>query len=338
MDRRTFLKSLLALGVSAWIPNGLRGQSPLPPSDPLGEVLPLRPLGNTGIAVTMLGLGGAHLGRATEKEAERIIRLALEGGIRFFDNAQVYSGGRAEERYGKYLPRQHRERLFLMSKTTATDARTARKDLERSLRRMRTDYLDLWQVHAVGSPWDARNRQQGGIFEVMLEAQQEGKVRFIGFTGHRHPDGLLAMLELTKDNPIFQTCQMPVNVLDAIANTSFIEAVMPKLIEQKMGILAMKTLAEGHFFAKTYQRGKLRWKTSRPIIPDRLSVGEALTFVWSLPISVLITGAETNAHLAEKIRLARTFQTLSDAEKQTILDKIMDLAESQEYEHYKKHT
>jgi len=172
----------------------------------------------------------------------------------------------------------------------------------------------------------------------MLQAQQEGKVRFIGFTGHRHPDGLLAMLRLTKDNPIFQACQMPVNVLDAISNTSFIQALMPKLIEQKMGILAMKTLAEGHFFAKTYQSGKLRWRTSRPIIPDRISVKEALYFVWSLPISVLITGAETTAHLQEKIRLARSFQSLQDVERQEILKKITDLARSREYEHYKKHS
>ncbi len=337
MDRRSFLKTLLALGASGMVPGLLKNQTEKPPADPLGPVLPLRPLGTTGARVTMLGLGGAHLGRATEKEAEKIIRGALEGGIRFFDNAYVYAGGRAEERYGKYLPGRHRERLFLMTKTTATDASTALRQLESSLRRLRTDYVDLWQVHAVGSSRDARNRHRGGVFEAMLRARDAGKVRFIGFTGHRTPEALLAILQLTEKTPIFQACQLPVNVIDAVSSPSFIRQVLPVLIQRGMGILAMKTLAEGRFFKETYQSGTLRWTTRRPIIPNRLSVKEALDFVWSLPISVLITGAEIQQHLQEKIALAHAFHDLQEEEKERILKKILELSTSREYEHYKKH-
>ena len=288
--------------------------------DRLGELLPLRPLGNTGEKVTMLGMGGFHIGCAmSEKEAEKTVEVAMEGGVRFFDCAQAYCEGNTERRLGKILTPKYRDVVYLMSKTLAPDAQTARKSLEQSLRDLKTDYLDLWQVHSVKTLKDVDDRVSNGVLEVMLEAKESGKARHIGFTGHVNPKTHLRMLEKTD---IFDVCQMPVNAVDP-NHSSFILEVMPKLVERKMGIVVIKSLGGGSFFATSPRLPG--WNIQEPVIPARISMKQALDFVWSLPVSVLVTGAENARQLQEKIELARSFNPLNEEERLQLIERVADM-------------
>jgi uncharacterized protein len=289
-------------------------------SDRLGQTLPRRLLGGTGEKVTMLGLGGFHVGSLNDRNAQALIEAAIEGGIRFFDNAQQYQSGGSEAKYGRLLTPKYREHIFLMTKTLARNANTARGDLEGSLRRLKTDHLDLWQMHSVESPADVDGRQREGILQVMAEAKKSGKTRYIGFSGHRTPLAHQRVLAVTDQ---FDTCQMPINAADPSYH-SFIKNVLPMLVEKNMGVLAMKTLADRGFF------GQNRWDARptgvSPLIPNRISVTEAIHFVWSLPVSALITGAESLVQLHEKIELAKSFKGISQEERQRIIAKVADLA------------
>lgn len=297
--------------------------------DRLGELLPQRAFGSTGEFVTMLGLGGAHIARMDEKEAQRTIEAALEGGVRFFDNAESYGSGTGEERYGKFLNPKYRDIAYVMSKTTAKDSKTAQQHLEGTLRRMNTDYLDLWLVHAVTSPGDVDGRLSNGVLDVVLEAQASGKVRHIGFSGHSDFNAHLRMLESTD---VLQACQMPINVFDTTYK-SFINNVMPKLVEKKMAPLAMKTLANGGFFGGT---SHFNHGDNPKIIPNSLSIEEAVHFSWSLPISVLITGAENADMIREKIQYARSFIAFDEDQRQRLINKVADGGyDGQKVEYYK---
>jgi predicted aldo/keto reductase-like oxidoreductase len=303
--------------------------------DRLGYVLPMRKLGKTGADVTMLGVGGYHIGWTTERDVQEVIETALEGGIRFFDTAESYGPHTSEIRYGKYLTPKYRDLIFLMTKSYSKDADTARKHLDESLKRMKTDYLDLWQVHSVGNPAGVDERIEKGVFEVMQEAKASGKVKHIGFTGHRNPAAHLRVLDKTKSSQIFETVQMPINVLDAGLD-HFIRKVMPVALERHMGVIAMKTMSDGRFFPNKVENGKTTWTTEDPVISNRLSVKEALYFVWSLPVSVLVTGAENAAFVQEKIDLAKNFHAMTPAERDILINKVDDLARESKTEYYKK--
>jgi predicted aldo/keto reductase-like oxidoreductase len=200
---------------------------------------------------------------------------------------------------------------------------------------MNTDVIDLWQVHSVRDPDDVDNRIANEIFEVFIRARDEGKVRHIGFTGHTNPEAHLRVLERTEESRIFETIQMPINVVDANHN-HFINSVLPVAAERNLGILAMKTMADGRFFASKQTLDREVWSTERPIIPDILSVREALFFVWSLPVSVLITGAENADYMRQKIDLAREFSTLGKADRQKLIAAVSDPAAEGKVEYYKK--
>nr|WKN37217.1 aldo/keto reductase [Tunicatimonas sp. TK19036] len=334
-DRRAFLKSLAGLTTGMMVPMACQPKASgseesganaglakfqevaqtAPMQDRFGDLLPQRLLGKTGESVTMLGLGGAHIARMNEKEAEKTIETAIGGGVRFFDNAEQYGNGLGEERYGKFLCPKYRDVAFVMTKTRVTNAKTARQHLEDSLRRLKTDYLDLYQIHAISSPNDVDDRLENGVLEYLLEAREEGKIRHIGFTGHRDYHAHQRMLEST-DVP--ETCQMPINAFDPNYK-SFINNVLPKLVEKGIAPLAMKTLANGGFFGGTshFNSG------DKPrIVPNALSVQEAIHFVWSLPVSVLITGPDHAEMLQEKIDLARSFTAYSEAERQQLVEKV----------------
>ena len=286
--------------------------------DRLGELLPQRTLGRTGEGVTMLGVGGAHIGGMSERDAQETIELALAGGVRFFDTAEMYQSGGSETYYGKLLTPKYRDVIYLMTKSTAKNADDARRDLEDSLRRLNTDYLDLWQVHSVTTPQDSDDRVANGVFEVMAEAKASGKVRHLGCTGHHQPAGLLQALE----SNLFDVCQMPVNLADP-NYSSFIDGVMPKLIEQNVGLLAMKSLANGGFFGGSSHG---RHGDNPKIVPDLVSIAEAINFTWSLPVSVLITGANNPQQMQEKIELANSFSGMDEAQRQTLIDRVANLA------------
>jgi aryl-alcohol dehydrogenase-like predicted oxidoreductase len=334
-NRREFLKTLAGLTSGLLVPYSGLGSGKGSHRDSIGSPLPLRKLGVTGERVTMLGLGGYHIGWTSEQKAADTIEVALEEGIRFFDTAEGYAGGGSEKRYGKYLIPKYRDEIFLMTKTQAKDAKTTREHLEGSLKRMKTDVIDLWQVHSLFTPDDVDRRIENGVLEVIDEAKKSGKVRYVGFTGHQSPYAHARMLDKTGTD-FFDACLFPVNVMDAGVTHSFIQQVMPRLIDRKMGLLAMKTLADGRFFPKKVQNGRVIWDTDKPVVPNVISIEEALAFAWSLPISVLITGAENPELLREKAVLARQFQKLSQQEKDALIHKVAELPNKGKVEYYKK--
>jgi predicted aldo/keto reductase-like oxidoreductase len=301
--------------------------------DKWGEILPLRILGKTGKKTTMLGLGGYHVGWTTEKDAQEVIETAMEGGVRFFDTAESYGNGLSEIRYGKYLVPKYRDEVFIMSKSTAEDGKTAKEHLEGTLKRLKCDYIDLWQVHSLLTPEDVDNRIDNKVLEIFEKAKAEGKVKHIGFTGHQNPFALKRMLDKTSDNDIFESVQMPINVIDSHFH-SFIKNVLPVAVERNFGILAMKTLSDGRFFKEKKQLESIQWESDDPIVPNYISVREALYFVWSLPISVLITGAENKKLILEKIELARNFTTLSDNDRDELINRVFEKA-GNNIEYYK---
>jgi len=329
-NRRTFLKSLAGVTAGLSISNisSAREES----SDRLGEVLPKRKMGRTGEYVTMLGTGGYHVGWTTERDAQEVIEASLEGGVRFFDTAESYSDGRSEERYGKYLTPKHRDLIFLMTKTTGRDAKTVQEHLEGSLRRLKVDQIDLYQVHSIRTPQDVDSRIEKGVLDVLLKAQQDGKIKYLGFTGHQNPFAHNRMLEQTKESDIYDALLMPVNVLDA-SYYSFAENVMPEALDRNMGILAIKSLADGRFFAK---KEKANWTSEDPLIPNYLSIKEAMHYVWSLPVTVLISGNENATYMREKIALARSFSKLSENERMALVEKVRDIAMTGKLEYFKK--
>ena len=328
-DRRMFLKSLAGATAGLALAGPAKGADD---RDRLGEVLPKRKLGRTNQYVTMLGTGGYHVGWTTERDAQEVIEAALEGGVRFFDTAESYADGTSETRYGKYLTPKYRDLIFLMSKSTGKDAKTVKEHLEGTLRRLKTDHLDLYQVHAISTPEDVDNRIQLGVLDVLLKAKEDGKIKYLGFTGHQNPFAHARMLERTKESDIFDTVLMPVNVLDQ-TYFSFTENIMPKALDRNMGILAIKSLADGRFFAKKEQAG---WTTDDPIIPNYLSIKEAMHFVWSLPVSVLISGNENATFMREKIALARSFSKLTEGQKLSLIDKVKHIALTGKVEYFKK--
>lgn len=282
----------------------------------------------------MLGVGGYHVGWTTERDAEEVIETAMAGGIRFFDTAESYDDGGSELRYGKYLVPKYRDEVFIMSKTVAKDAATAREHLEGTLKRLKCDYLDLWQVHSLQTPADVDRRIENDVLAVFEKAKAEGKVKHIGFTGHQNPFAHKHMLEKTADNDIFETVQMPINVIDAHFH-SFILNVLPILIKRNFGVLAMKTLSDGRFFGEKKVLDQNIWKSDDPLVPNYVSIKEALYFAWSLPISVLITGAENKEFMQEKIDLARSFVNLSENDRTELISNVIEKAGDQ-IEYYKE--
>ncbi len=318
MNRRSFVQWILAAGSAGFIHESSSINS---------AELPRRPFGRTNEKVTMLGLGGWHLGQMNERDAQATVEAAMNGGVRFFDSAESYQNGGSERYLGKFLVPKYRDKIYLMSKTTATSAKTALRHLEQSLKRLETDYMDLWQMHAITSPEDVEHRINEGVLDVMEQALAEGKTRHIGFTGHTDPAAHRHLLNLTD---IFHCVQCPVNVAD-VSYKSFTRTVLPTVVERKMGVIAMKTLANGGFFGGSThgQHG------NKPrVVPNRISVQEAIHFVWSLPVSVIVSGPDNLEQLEEKISLARKFSGLSEEERLELIERVADMA-GREVEFYK---
>src|SRR5258708_39072604 len=188
LTRRRFLRRLaLFASLASSSRYGAHLWADEPSSDPFGQTLPRRSLGRTGEKVTMLGLGGFHVGSLSDRDAQAMIEAAIDGGIRLFDNAQQYQSGGSEAKYGRLLTPKYRDHIFLTTKSLARDSSAAERDLEGSLRRLRTDHLDLWLMHSVESPEDVERRRHEGVFQVMPWAKRSGRTRYIGFSGYRTP-------------------------------------------------------------------------------------------------------------------------------------------------------
>jgi predicted aldo/keto reductase-like oxidoreductase len=316
LNRREWLRALALVSGSAFV-GTLRGaeeSKAISSSDRLGPRLPERNLGATGLKVSLLACGGSHVGRPDEAEAERIIETAIEQGIRTFETAQVYQNGGSEQRYGKYLTPKYREHVLIFTKTMASDARTAEAHLEGSLRRMKLDYLDLWQMHDIRSEEDFDERQKNGVLDYMLKAKANGKVRHIGFSGHATWRAHAHVLQRTD---VFETCLMPINVADP-SYESFILNILPTLVQRNMGVLAMKTLAAGDFLRG---RGGLA-----PIVPNLVSIEDALRFVWSLPVSSLVSGLGRVEHVLENAGYAARFTPLNEAQRAELIARVAEPA------------
>lgn len=284
------------------------------------EKVPRRMLGQTGEMVSAIGLGGFHIGNPelSERESIRIIRTAIDNGITFMDNCWDYRGGQSEVRMGKALSDGYRERAFLMTKVDGRDKRTAARQLDESLRRLRTDHVDLLQFHEVIHADDPdRIFAKGGAVEGAIEAREEGRVRYIGFTGHKSPDIHIRMLEAAAEHGLrFDAVQMPLNVMDAHYD-SFERNVLPLLVREGIGVLGMKALGDGG------------------ILDAGISAMECLHYAMNLPTSVVITGIDSMEILEQALTAARTFQPMSDDEVKSILSQTARAAEDGRYEPYK---
>ena len=311
-NRREFLQASVA-GVSAV---ALVSAVKAPPVNAGG--IPLRPLGRTGEMVTMMCLGGYH-SASHEKESESInlIQRAVDEGITFLDNAWDYRDGIAEERMGKALSEGgRRDKVFLMTKCCGRDAKTAQSNLEDSLRRLKTDHLDLWQFHEIiydnDPDWIF---ESGGAIEFALKAKEQGKIRFLGFTGHKDPSIHLKMLGKPYD---WSTVQMPLNVMDG-QYRSFQRQVLPVLVERQIGAIGMKSLGGN---------GNIVTQAGVP-------VEDALRYVLSLPIATLVSGIDSPKVLEQNLKIVRDFKPMTPDEFAAVDQRVRTLAGDGRFELFK---
>src|ERR1700677_2289114 len=328
MERRSFLKQAAAavagmsvgdMGAQTTL-EGAAAHTPLPAVSTVNGI-GRRKLGRADVEVSILGIGGHHIGRTYVSEADgiAIVRRALDEGINFLDNCWDYNNGVSEERMGKALQGGYREKAFLMTKIDGRTGIAARQQLEQSLTRLKTDHIDLLQIHEVirmGDPEQAF--QTGNVIDALKQARQEGKIRFIGFTGHKSPEIHLHMIETADQHGFtFDTVQMPVNALDEHYD-SFGQKVIPVAQKHGMAVLGMKPLANGAIL-----------KT------NTVTAVEALHYAMSVPVTVTITGCDSMTVLQQALGVARNFKPLDEQEKIAILQKTAPVGMQGKFEAYK---
>ena len=312
--RREFLSAMLTTSVLA----GVAGAELWAAGAENG--IPYRRLGRSGERVSVIGLGGWHLGiQSAEQESVRIIRTALDSGINFLDNCWDYNNGDSEIRMGQALRDGYRHKAFLMTKIDGQTKQAASAQIDESLRRLQTEHIDLLQFHEVIRMTDPqRIFAPAGGMEAVLEAKKAGKVRYIGFTGHKNPAMHLNMLETAATHQFhFDAVQMPLNAMDAHFE-SFEKKVLPILVEKEIGVLGMKPMGAGLL---------LKSNTVSPV--------QCLRYAMSLPTSVVITGCESLANLQQALDVARNFKPLTTAESAALLAKTQQAAREGQFEGYK---
>ncbi len=313
MERRDFLKTATAATVAAAIPASAQTAQPsnAPVKRPESPNMIYRELGTTGERVSAIGMGGYHLGKQPEaSQSIQLMHAGIDRGITFLDNCWDYNDGISEIRMGQALRNGYRQKVFLMTKMDG---------LEQSLGRLQTDMIDLVQFHEIIRMEDPdRIFAPGGAIEAAIAARQAGKIRYIGFTGHKDPAVHLRMLETAqKHNFHFDTVQMPINVMDAHFR-SFTAQVMPVALKQGVGVLAMKTFGDSYI---------LKSNTVQPI--------EALHYGLTLPVSVVITGIDNTQVLDQAFEAARTFQPLDQAKMNSLLARTATAASDGKFELFK---
>lgn len=282
MERRTFVGGGLAGAALA----SSGGSAAVEPGD-----IPTRVFGKTGQRITIIGQAGGRFPMISFDEAKAVVQRAVELGVTYFDNARGYWNGRSEEVYGAVLP-PHRKKIFVTSKSTGRDRRSAEADLAASLRALKTDYLDLWQIHGVSTMEEVDQIfAAGGAIEAFEAAKKAGKCRFMGFTGHRDPEVHVAMLKRYKD---YDTILMPLNPADP-SYLSFEKMVLPLAVERGLGIQAMKSTANSKLL-------------------HSLTVKQCISYVLSLPVHALALGCTSLGQIEDDVRIAKAFQKLGDSE------------------------
>ena len=290
------------------------------PSSESRNGIPYRALGRSRERVSLIGLGGYHLGKQPDpQESIRIIRTGLDEGINFLDNCWDYNGGESEIRMGKALRDGYRQRAFLMTKIDGRDKKSAARQIDESLRRLETDRIDLLQFHEIIRMDDPdRVFASGGAMGAVLEAKKAGKIRYIGFTGHKSPEIHLKMLSMAANHQFhFDAVQMPLNVMDAHYD-SFEKKVLPVLVKDDIGVLGMKPMGD-HFILES--------KTVTPV--------ECLHYAMNLPTGVVITGCDSMQILEQALAAARGFRPMHSNEVAALLAKTTQAAQSGRYELYK---
>ena len=286
----------------------------------LSGSIPYRPLGSTGEKVSCIGLGGYHLGQSHLEAADaiKLFHAAVDRGINFSDNSWDYNQGESERRVGKAL-KGYRDRVFVMTKFDGRTKGSALQQLDESLQRLQVDHVDLWQFHENIRLEDPdRFFAEGGAAEAMLQAKQSGKIRYMGFTGHKDPSVHLRMLKLAdKHNFRFDTAQMPLNVMDAHFR-SFGKNVVPVLVSKKIAVLGMKSMGDKHILA------------SKAVTPL-----ECLQYALSLPTSVVITGIDSMPILDQAFEAASSYDKLTQSDIAAILNKTAPVAMDGTYEPFK---
>ncbi|AKT42216.1 aldo/keto reductase [Chondromyces crocatus] len=325
-SRRVFLQTMGAgMALTACSGGAPRGPLPGAPEQgdirlPPGGIMPTRKLGRTGQTVSLVGLGGFHIAMPKEEQDSlRIVRHAIDHGVTFMDNCWDYNEGRSEILMGKALADGYRQKVFLMTKIDGRTSESTTKQLEQSLKRLATDVIDLVQIHEIIRMEDpARCFAPGGTMEALLAAQKAGKIRYIGFTGHKDPAIHLAMLKAGFDNGFtFDSVQMPLNVMDPHYK-SFERHVLPVLVEHDIGVLGMKPLGSGAI---------LKSKTA--------SATECLHYAMNLPTSVVITGCDSVGVLDQALAAAYDFQPLSSRSVDALLARTAPAGKAGEYEKFK---
>jgi uncharacterized protein len=320
MQRRDFLKSATAAGIATTIPASQNSPSSAPSKRPESPGMIYRDLGTTGERVSAIGLGGYHIGKqADANESIRLMHTAIDRGITFMDNCWDYNDGISEVRMGQALRNGYREKVFLMTKMDGRTAAEYNRQLEQSLGRLQTDMIDLVQFHEIIRMEDPdRIFAPGGALEAAVTAKQAGKIRYIGFTGHKDPAVHLRMLETAQKHSFhFDTIQMPINVMDAHFR-SFTKEVMPVALKQGVGVLAMKTFGDSFI---------LKSNTVQPI--------EALHYGLTQPVSVVITGIDSPQILDQALEAARTFKPLDQTQIAALLARTATAASEGKFEPFK---
>jgi predicted aldo/keto reductase-like oxidoreductase len=286
--------------------------------------VPMRPLGQTGVEVSIVGVGGYHIGVHDEKTAVRIVRTAIDNGVNFMDNCWDYNDGKSHTWMGRALRDGYRKRVFLMTKIDGRTRKAAADQIDQSLRALSVDVIDLMQIHEVIRPGDIeKSFAAGGAIEALLAAKQAGKIRFTGFTGHKSPDLHLEMLSAARANGFrFDAVQMPLNVMDAHFD-SFERRVLPVLVEQKIGVLGMKPLGSGLFLR------------SPPFTDGSVTAADCLRYAMNLPTSTVITGCDTLGVLMQAIETARGFKPMPASEVNKLLARTAAAAAKGNFERYK---
>jgi aryl-alcohol dehydrogenase-like predicted oxidoreductase len=282
------------------------------------DEIPRKPLGRTGEQVSIIGLGGYHLGTMRSlDDAVRLVQEAVDAGVTFFDNAWEYNDHRSEEWMGRAL-QGRRDKVFLMTKvcTHGRDKKVAMQQLEESLKRLRTDHLDLWQIHEVIYENDPDlHFAKGGVIEALDEAKKQGKVRFVGFTGHKNPAIHLKMLE---HNYPFDTVQMPLNCFDGTYR-SFEQQVLPELERRGIAALGMKSLGGD----------------GQPILHGVVGAEEALRYAMSLPVATTVSGMDSLEVLRQNLAIVRGFKPMAPEEMQALRERCRSFAADGHLELYK---
>jgi len=324
-SRRALLEALgAAIATAACTRKSAAGVAEMQPDPPGDGSMPTRHLGRTGVEVSLMGLGGAHLGVPSERDAIRIVHEAMDHGLTFLDNSWDYHGGESERRMGRALRGGHRQKAFLMTKLDGRTAEAAGQQLDQSLRRLETDHVDLLQIHEVIRDSDpARVFAAGGAIEAFIRAREAGKTRFIGFTGHKSPAIHLAMLEMARRHGFrFDTVQMPLNVMDAqYGDESFERRVLPVLLREDIGVLGMKPIGSGILLQS-----------------HAVTAIECLRYAMSLPVSVTITGVDSIDVLHQDLQTVLGFEPMTDDERQAVLAHAAAAAHTGKYEKYKTST